>query len=270
MEVPDTLTAVYRTASDRDVTFLAAGFAYYAFVSLIPLVVLALVAGSLVGGEAAAERLILLAGDFLPTAGEELVRAALTTEAGRTEATIVALAIAAWGALKVFRGLSLAFDEVYDEVAEDSLVDEIRDGITVILAGAAALALMIAIGAIIRLASGTIPFTGLLSSVALLVGLVLVFLPIYYVLPPIPVAASEILPGAVFAAIGWTVLQLGFQLYAANAGQYAAYGAVGVVLLFVTWLYFAGVLILVGAVINVVLARPELAEEVPAESAASD
>jgi len=47
----------------------------------------------------------------------------------------------------------------------------------------------------------------------------------------------------VFAAVGWTVLQIGFQLYASNAGQYEAYGAVGAVLLFVTWLYFAGIII---------------------------
>jgi len=72
MEVPETLTTIYRTASDRDLTFLAAGFAYYAFVSLIPLILLALVVGSLVGGEQAAQRLITVAGDFLPASGGEL------------------------------------------------------------------------------------------------------------------------------------------------------------------------------------------------------
>ena len=259
MEVPETLTAIYRTASDRDLTFLAAGFAYYAFVSLIPLVLLALVVGSLVGGEQAAEQLITAAGDFLPAAGEELVTDALTTESGRAEATVIALAVAAWGALKVFRGLSLAFDKVYDEVAEDSMADQIKDGLTVIVAGAGALVLMIGIGALLTIVADTLPFVGALGWLSLLVGLVFVFLPIYYVLPPIPVDVREILPGAVFAAVGWTLLQAGFQLYAANAAQYEAYGAVGVVLLFVTWLYFAGIIILVGAVLNVVQARPSLA-----------
>jgi membrane protein len=259
MDVPETATAIYRTASDRDLTFLAAGFAYYAFVSLIPLVLLALVVGSLVGGEAAAQRLITVAGDFLPAAGEQLVTDALTTESGRAEATVVALVVAAWGGLKVFRGLSLAFDMVYDEVAEDTLVDQIRDGLTVIVAGAGALALMLGIGAALRIVADTVPFADLLGWLTLLLGLVLVFVPIYYVLPPVPVAPTEILPGAVFAAVGWTVLQFGFQLYAANAGQYAAYGAVGAVLLFVTWLYFAGIIILVGAVLNVVRSRPAIA-----------
>ncbi|QFU83895.1 YihY/virulence factor BrkB family protein [Natronorubrum aibiense] len=261
MDVSETLTTVYQTANDRDISFLAAGFAYYAFVSLIPLVLLALVVGSLLGGEDAAERLILVAGDFLPAAGEDLVTDALTTESGRAEATVVALVVATWGALKVFRGLSLAFDKVYDEVAEDTLVDQIKDGLTVIVAGAGAMALMIVIGTILGFAADLVPFAGLLSWVTLLIGLVLVFLPIYYVLPPVPVTVTDVLPGAIFAAVGWTILQVGFQLYAANAGQYQAYGAVGVVLLFVTWLYFAGMLILFGAVLNVVLSRPALAEQ---------
>ena len=254
------LESVYRTATDREITFLAAGFAYYAFVSLIPMVLLALVVGSLLGGEELAERLVLVAGDLLPEAGEDLLVTALTTEAGRAEATVVALLVATWGALKVFRGLSLAFDRVYDEVATDSLVDQIRDGIAVIVAIAAGLTLMIVVGAVLGLVADEVPFAGLLSWIVLFVGLVLVFLPIYYVLPPIPVTVAEIVPGTVVAAVGWLLLQAGFQLYAANAGRYQAYGAVGAVLLFVTWLYFAGILVLIGAVVNVVLTRPALAE----------
>ena len=256
--VREVLTAVARTASDREITFLAAGFAYFAFVSLIPLVLLAIVVGSFLGGEAIAERLIVLAGDFLPDAGEDLVLEILTTESGRAEATVVALAVSTWGALKVFRGLSLAFDEVYDTPVEDSFLEQVIEGITVILVGALALVLMIVLGAIIGLVPDFVPFAGMLGWLALLVGLVLVFVPMYYVLPPIDVPLGEALPGAIFAAIGWVILQGGFQLYAANAGQYQAYGAIGAILLFVTWLYFAGILILLGAVINVVLSDPQV------------
>ncbi|SEH14554.1 membrane protein [Natronorubrum sediminis] len=254
MNISETLVSIYRTASDRDLTFLAAGFAYYAFVSVIPLVLLALVVGSLLGGEATAERLILVAGDFLPEAGEALVVEALTTESGRSQATAVALVVSTWGALKVFRGLSLAFERIYDEAVEVTIVDQLKDGLVVIFAGVGALALMILIGTVLGLAADALPFGGWLSWLSLLIGLILVFLPMYYVLPPVPVEVTEILPGAVVAAVGWTGLQGGFQLYAANASQYEAYGAVGVVILFVTWLYFAGILILLGAVVNVVLA----------------
>ncbi|WP_254768946.1 YihY/virulence factor BrkB family protein [Salinilacihabitans rarus] len=255
----ETLAAIYRTAGDRELSFLAAGVAYYAFVSLVPLVLLALVVGSLVGGEALARRLIAVAGDFLPAAGEELVIAALTTEASRVEASVVALVVAAWGGLKVVRGLSKAFGEVYDEVGETSLLGEVRDGLVVIVAVAGALGLMLVVGAVLGLFGGEVPFAGLLGWLVLLVGLFLAFLPIYYVLPPTRVTLAEVLPGAVVATVGWAALQAGFQVYAASAARYEAYGAVGVVLLFVTWLYFAGMVLLLGAVVNVVRSRPATA-----------
>lgn len=259
MDVRDTLASVYRTAADREITFLAAAFAYYAFVSLVPLVLLAFVVGSLLGGEHVAQRMILFAGDLLPPAGGELLTQALTTEAGRAEATVAALLVSGWGALRVVRGLSLAFDRVYDAPAEGSFLGHVRDGVVVIAGVAAAIGLMFAIGIGLRVVAGTLPVVGLLGWVVLLVGLTAVFLPIYYVLPPVDVAFAEIVPGAAFAAIGWTALQAGFQLYAANAVRYQAYGVVGAVILFVTWLYFAGVIIMLGGVLNVVRARPELA-----------
>ncbi|SDQ87213.1 YihY/virulence factor BrkB family protein [Natronobacterium texcoconense] len=257
--IRETLTSVYRTASEREITFLAASFAYYAFVSLIPIVLLALVVGSLLGGQDAAEQLVLVAGDFFPEAGEELLVEALETEAGRTEATVVALAVGLWGVLKVFRGLSLAFEAIYNDVGEVTLLEEARNGVIVIVAGVGAVALMIVVGAALRLAENTIPFAGTISWITLFLGLVFVFVPVYYVLPPITVTAREILPGVIFTAIGWSILQAGFQLYTTFAGRYQAYGAVGAVLLFVTWLYFAGIIILAGAVLNVVWSRPSLA-----------
>ncbi len=260
MNGKETALSVYRTAQDREITFLAASFAYYAFVSVIPLILLTLVVGSLLGGERLAEQLILISGDFMPAAGEELVTDALTTESGRAEATIVALLVATWGGLKVFRGLSKAFDTVYGNIAEDTLIDQIQEGLAVLVAIVGAIALMVAAGVVVGAFADLIPFAGLLSFIVLLLGLFLAFIPIYYFLPPIDVSVRDIAPGAAFAAVGWTVLQGGFQLYAANAGQYEAYGAVGAVLLFVTWLYFAGILILAGAVINVVVSLPHVAE----------
>ena len=54
--------------------------------------------------------------------------------------------------------------------------------------------------------------------------------------------------------MGWTALATGFSLYAAVAGGFQLYGVIGGVLLLVTWFYFAGNVLLVGAVLNAVLA----------------
>ena len=258
MDGRETLTAIYRTTSEREITFLAASVAYYAFVSLVPLVVLALAVGSLIGGATLAERLIDAAGDLLPAAGEELLTAALTAESGRTEASIVAVVVATWGGIKVFRGLSKAFDRVYGADEKTALVTELLEGVVVTLGVVGAFGLMIGVGVLLRALPGTVPFAGPVGWLLLVGGLVAAFLPIYYVLPPTAVTVREALPGTTVAAVGWTVLQAGFQLYASIAAGQEAYGALGAVLLFVTWLYFAGVLMLLGAVVNVVVAGEDI------------
>jgi len=257
MDGRETLTAIYRTTSEREVTFLAASVAYYAFVSLVPLVVLALAVGSLLGGPALAERLVDAAGDLLPNVGEELLTTALAAESGRTEASLVAVAIATWGGIKVFRGLSKAFDRVYDAEEGTAFVTELLQGVVVTLGVAGAFGLMIGVGVLLRALPGTVPFAGSVGWLLLIGGLVAAFLPIYYVLPPTAVTAREALPGTVVAAVGWTALQAGFQLYVSVAAG-EAYGVLGAVLLFLTWLYFAGVLILLGAVVNVVLSGQDI------------
>src|SRR6056297_2668861 len=243
---------VYRVATEREVTLLAAAFAYYAFVSIIPMVLLALVVSSFVGGEEIAADIVAAAGDAMPEAGAELLTEALTAESGRAQATVVALLVAAWGALKVFRGLSVSFDRIYGTDVEKSFVGHLVDGLVTLVAVVGGLAVMVGIGLFLGLAAEYVPFGYVLGWVGLLVSLAVVFLPIYYVMPPVAVSIGDVVPGAIFAAVGWTILQVGFQFYAARAGQYEAYGAVGGILLLVTWLYLAGLVILFGAVVNVV------------------
>ena len=250
-----TLKSVVNTAQERNITFLAASFAYYAFVSLIPLLLLALVIGSIVGGEAFAQRLVSQLSSFLSSSGQEQLVAAVTSDNGRAGASVVGIVTLVWSGLKVFRGIDLAFDEVYSDSMDTSLLDQVKNGLAVVLATGLAVVLMVAISTAIGLA-GTLglPFIQIWGRIALIAGLVLVFLPVYYVMPPIPVTIREILPGTVVTAVGWTLLQILFQIYAQNAGSYEAYGLIGGILLFLTWLYFAGILLLAGATVNAVLA----------------
>lgn len=121
------------------------------------------------------------------------------------------------------------------------------------LAGIAlAVALVVGVSVALRVLPGAPSAMGALGTLALVVVLTVALLPVYYVLPPVSVSVREVLPGAVLAAVGWVGLQFGFRLYAANAAQYAAYGLIGAVLLFVTWLYFASIVVLLGATLNAV------------------
>jgi membrane protein len=98
-------------------------------------------------------------------------------------------------------------------------------------------------------------FSSLIGVPVLLVGLLIVLAPLYYVMPPIRIPVREIVPGTLTAVLGLIVLQQVFHVYASYAGQYQAYGFIGAVLLFLLWLYVGALILLLGAVVNVAVAR---------------
>lgn len=58
-------------------------------------------------------------------------------------------------------------------------------------------------------------------------------------------------PGAIFSTIGWLVLTSGFSFYINNFGNYSAtYGSIGGVIILMLWLYFTGMLLIFGGIIN--------------------
>jgi membrane protein len=193
-------------------------------------------------------------GSLLSGSGEQVVQQALSAGTGRAGAGIVGGALVVWSAIKVVRGLDVAFAEIYATAEDPSLVEQVVDGVVTLLGVVFAIGLMVAVGVVLR---GTVlsalPYPNLVGALALLAGLTLGFLPLYYVLPETDMTLRRALPGAAFAAVGWIVLQFVFQAYLAGSGKYAAYGAIGAVLLFITFLYFAGILLLVGTTLNYVL-----------------
>ena len=239
------------------VTFIAASLAYYAFVSLLPLLLLAVAAASLFGGQELADAVAVQVSATLGEQAGALVVDALTSSAGRGGATVISLLVLLWSGLKLFRGLDVAFATVYRVPQPGGLLRQLLDGLTALVAVTVGVVLTVVVGAAIARVESVLPFVPLVNVVGTLVlvlSLTLSLFPLYYVLPDEPVRAREALPGALFAAVGWTALQTGFRVYAANAATYQAYGVLGGALLLVTWLYFGGLILLIGGVLNAVLA----------------
>jgi YihY family inner membrane protein len=247
-----------RGVRDDRITFIAASLAYYAFVSLVPLLLLAVVAASLFGGEALALALANRATDaFGPQAGT-LVQETLSSTAGGAGAGVVGTAVLLWSGLKLFRGMDVAFSTVYGSPLPESFVDQLRNGVVTLGAVGVGIVATVAVGTALAILDPDlvvigVDFAGTVGTLLLVGGLTAAFLPLYYFLPG-DVEVREALPGAVFAAVGWTLLQTGFRIYAASAGSYEGYGVLGAVLLLVTFLYFGGLILLVGVVLNAVLA----------------
>jgi hypothetical protein len=162
-----------------------------------------------------------------------------------------------WSGLKLFRGLDVAFATVYRLPQPGGLLQQVLDGLTALAAVTVGVALTVVVGAAIARFEAVfegVPLVDVAGTLVLVLSLTLSLFPLYYVLPDQPVGVREALPGALFAAVGWTALQTGFRVYAANAGSFQAYGVLGGALLLVTWLYFGGLILLIGGVLNAVLA----------------
>jgi membrane protein len=257
-----------KTVQEKEITFLAASLAYYAFVSLIPLLLLLIAIVSLTGASELAEQVRAVAGGPLSPSGQQLIVDAISNDTGAGGASVFALAALTWSAIKVFRGLDVAFSRVYSRSNSQGIVNQIRNALITLVAVIVGIGLTVAIGSLIALtgAEGALAEFGLggaFGTTLSAVSLTLVLFPLYFFLPGGKITPKGALPGAAFAAVGWTILQSGFRIYAANAGTYEAYGIIGGVLLLITLLYFGGLILLLGVVLNAVIGEhtDDLAEE---------
>ncbi len=254
--------AVVREVRAENVTFMAGSVAYHAFVSLLPFLLLTLFLLTRLGGEQLATTVVeALARNLTPagdaTGGPADSLANILVEAARNATrsaglSIVSFAALVWGVLRVFRGLDQAFSDIYETEAANTFVDQLGDGLVVFVAIGLALFTVTLADTFF-----TVPSIGAADAVVgpllSIASIAVALLPMYYVFPDEDVTVREIVPGAVVAALGWTLLSYSFRLYAMTSSS-SEYGIIGVVILLVTWLYFGGLTLLVGAAVNAVLA----------------
>jgi YihY family inner membrane protein len=242
---------VVREVRTRDATLLAASIAYYAFVSLLPLLVVTTIVATVVGGASFRTAVLSLAGRYLLPVGQELVGEALANTTGRGGVTLVGFALLLWSSLKLFRGIDTAFARVYGTAPRDFL-GSVRVGVTVLVAvgvGSFGGIALVGVVAVLRTPAA------ILAPLLFFAVLVAALFPVYFLTPTVDLSPREALPGTLLGAVGWTLLGTAFALYAAVAstsGRFALYGALGAVLLLVTWFYLAGLILLVGATLNAV------------------
>jgi len=238
----------------KNVTFMAGSIAYNAFISLIPLLILLFFAVSVVGSGELESGLTELTMTYLtPAAGDAVGSALADADNGEAGVSIVGFVALLWGTLKIFRGLDTAFAEIYESTAESSFVSELRDSLVVFVALCVAIIAVLGASAVFAAFEPifeAVPGLGLLNPLLLVVGLSVAFYPLYYVFPDVEQSYTQVVPGVVVAAAGWAALQGLFQVYIAVSDASETYGALAGVILLITWLYFGGLVLLVGAVIN--------------------
>lgn len=68
-------------------------------------------------------------------------------------------------------------------------------------------------------------------------------------------------PGAIFSTSGWLVLTYGFSFYINHFGNFSAtYGSIGGVIILMLWLYFTGMILIFGGILNATVQHRQLAK----------
>ncbi len=252
------LSSLYPTVRDlidvartQQLTFMAAAIAYYAFLSVVPLVIVGFAVATTIAGPAVAELFLITFGEFLTPEGANVLEEALVQGTGRGGVTLVGLAILLWTSLRVFRALDIAFSNVYGSNRVKPITEQLRDAIIVLVGVGAAVAVTATFTALTLVVDLWI--ANFITTVSLILMLPVVFFPLYYVFPPRRVTVREALPGAIFTGLAWSVLGQLFSIYTSVAGGFQLYGVLAGVLLLLVWFYFAGLVLLLGAALNAVL-----------------
>ncbi|ELZ94006.1 ribonuclease BN-like protein [Haloferax mucosum ATCC BAA-1512] len=242
----------YEVRAER-LTFMAGSIAYGAFVSLLPLFLLVLAAVSATGNGSLRQSVIAVIQSVLTPGAGSIIVAELESSTQLASLSVVGVLVLVWGTLRIFRGLDTAFSDIYESEAANTFADQVTDGLLVFVT----VALAVVAGAFIEStlpaldgALGWVVYRGLLVAV-----LFVTFYPMYYIFPDEDVTYTEVVPGTLVAAVGLTTFESLFRLYVQFSSRSPESSVVAGILVLLTWLYFSGLVILLGAAVNAVLSN---------------
>lgn len=261
-------SAIFDRMDKTHMGLIAAGVAFYAMFAVFPGLAAIIALWSLWFDPEAIMAYVEVANEFLPEGSAKIIDGQIRslTAAGRTSigwASFVSFFIATISARAgvgaLIRGLNAAYGvRGYSTVFGFVLAYILTIAIVGIsIAGLATIVIVPLILNFLPLGSATarlltaLPWAGMFAIVILGIGV------IYRYGPNVKTPRTPIFTwGALFAAMLWAAASVGFSAYLSSLNSYnRIYGSIGTVVALLMWFYLAGFSVLLGALINVELAR---------------
>jgi membrane protein len=252
------ILAVQKKFSDDGAGNLAALIAYYGFLSLFPLLLLAVaILGFVLQNDPGARAAVINSGlKEIPIFGNSLLNGDHLKGSG------VGLVVGAAGSLLAGLGVSVVVQNTFNQV--HGVPHKRRPNF--LQARIRGIWLLVTLGLLQIVSTGV---TGLVSSgfggvVLVVAGIaaslacdVLLFFAAFRLLTDRRIATRELWPGIAMASIGWEILQSVGALYVNHElrGAAATYGTFATVIGLLAWLFLGARLVVYSAELNVVLAR---------------
>ncbi|OAI38837.1 hypothetical protein AYO38_08860 [bacterium SCGC AG-212-C10] len=270
-KVLDNGKALLKEISDDDVSGMAAELSYRFFLALFPFAIFLAATGGFVAAAAGVDNpskeALDLLGDSLPSDAASVISKQVEAVIEERNAGLLSFAIIGviWASAGAMGGVMKALNRAYDTVETRPFWKRtlLSVGLTMLTAGSVIVALAILITGQIfaqdiadAVGLGSV-FKWTVFFIRIPLALLIVMLAtafLYWATPNTNTPFKWVTPGAILFTITWLAGSLGFAFYVTSFGNYnATYGALGGVVVLLTWFYLTGFMVLVGAELNAML-----------------
>lgn len=248
---------------------VAAGVAFYAFLSVFPTLAALVSVYGLVSDPHHVEQQINAFGGVMPEGvrgllGEQLRRIAGGSDRALSWGFALSLLFAVWSATKGTKSLIEAMNIAYDEQETRGIFR--LNALAVLLTLGGVLTVVVALIVVVGIPSvlGLVGLGGIARVAVdvlrwpLLIAILLAGLAVVYWLGPARDGAKWrwVTPGSLLAAMLWLAVSIAFSIYVANFGSYEkTYGSLGAVVILLMWFYVGSYVVLLGAELNAEVER---------------
>ena len=260
---------------EDNLTDWAAALTYYGVLSLPPgLLVLVSLLG--VFGTSATQPLMESISALAPGPARDILTTTiqnLTNAPAAGAAFFIGIAAALWSASNYVGAFIRAANAIY-EVEEGRPFWKLRPlQIVLTVIGVVILAVISVLvvvsgplaqqaGNLIGLGDATVTIYNIAKWPVIAIILAVMIAGLYYIGPNVKHPKFQwVSPGGIVAIVLWVVASLAFALYVANFPPNPAYGTIGAVILFLTWLWISNIAVLLGLEMNAELERQKKIRE---------
>lgn len=253
--------------ANHNISIIAAGVAFYAFLSIFPALVAIVSLYGLIANPADVQQQFATYGGMLPEEAQTLLSQQLQRITARAASTmsvgvVIGLFFALWSANKGTQAFMVSLNIVYNEKEKRGFVQFTKIALLITFSMIALAVLALTLIVVLPI---LINFLNLPASLSTLLS----FLPwlllsscfVFWLSALFRYGPSRTEPqwnwvslGSIAATVLWVITSVLFSFYVGNFGKYdSTYGSVGAIIILLLWFYLTAFVILLGAELNAVI-----------------
>ena len=246
----------------------AASIAYYALLSLFPILLLALaILGNMTSNPAERDEVVRFVFRYFPRQFEFISRQLEAFQTSPVTFGVSGILALVWASLGVFNAVTAAVNHAWAVEKKRSFLGHRLVGFLMMVSAGLVLMLGLVIASLVRLAQTRLGevfersawldwLSGIVASYVatlLLIGCVAL---IFYFIPNTKVRFRDVWPGAIFVGVLWRIAFLLFSWYASDLATWnVIHGSIAAVVVFMLWIYISAVILIYGVEMTANYAR---------------